>query len=376
MAAKRSPPLRVPARAPTSTALARIDPHATPAVPKGDDPSLDDDQRRIFARWFASKKPDTVRTYKEALRSFAKWARARRLCGQGSDGASVIAMLDRGNTKAKLLMQEWVDAMEADGAASSSVRLRYAAVRSFCAVLAEIEFKLPGGGVASYVPTAALPPEPARDYDDAAEKYAKIEPAYRAIVKMLTRLAMDKGPQGVRALRDLTMFQYARNLGFRRIEVVGVNVEDHNFDRLKISVTRKGDRTPRKVTMPDFLVKPLKHWLAARAMITGKTGPLFITLGAFERQRGGRMSRQSFSGMVAERVVEARELLGDDAIEIAPHDFRRILCTDILDQFGARRGKEITGHKKEDTLNRYDIRAGAEHASMANAVTEDKRKRS
>ncbi len=35
-------------------------------------------------------------------------------------------------------------------------------------------------------------------------------------------------------------------------------------------------------------------------------------------------------------------------------------------------GKEITGHKKEDTLNRYDIRAGAEHAAMANAVTEDK----
>lgn len=352
------------------TALARIDPNTAPAVQT---PALlDEDQSAIFTRWFAVKKPDTIRTYKEALKSFAVWARKRRLCGAGPDEAAVIAMLDRGNKKAKLLMQEWVDTMTADGAASASIRLRYAAIRSFCTVLGEIEFKLPSGGDAGYVPSASLPPEPARDYDEAAEKYAKIEPAYKAIVKMLTSLAKAKDAEGLRALRDLTMLQYARNMGLRRIEVVGADVSDIDFARLKVSMMRKGDRSPRKVPLPDFLVKPLQRWLKAREKLAGRSGPLFITLGAFARQRCGRMSRQSYSGMVSARVAEARELLDREGIEIAPHDFRRIFCTDVLDKFGARRGKEITGHKKEDTLNRYDIRAGAQHAEMANAVTEDK----
>lgn len=303
----------------------------------------------LLQRWLHAKKADTRRAYRDSLHAFAAWWSLRE--GHVSnDMDAVRLLLARARADGNATCVRWFDDQLSWGHAVTTIRLRYAALRSLCSLMESI-------GEAQWTPTVRPPMSDKRTPLEARNKMRGIPDAYMKIMSE----ALREASQGNRlAIRDVAIMRMGRDMGFRRIEIHMLNVTDVDFEGRQVLVSGKGRRRKQPVPLPHSMVPILRAWLAVRVPDGARANDDAMFLG----RNLTRLSRIGIYKMVTRRGAE----LG---LTLQPHDLRRIFCTRAIDRFGLRRAKALTRHAYESTLSLYDLTEGAELEAMANEVTED-----
>lgn len=94
----------------------------------------------------------------------------------------------------------------------------------------------------------------------------------------------------------------------------------------------------------------LDAWLRLRG---GKPGPLFCPL-----RKGGKIEHRAMTSQTIADLLERRRLQAGVALPVKPHDLRRTLIADLLDNgTDLATAQAIAGHADPRTTSRYDRRA-------------------
>jgi len=153
--------------------------------------------------------------------------------------------------------------------------------------------------------------------------------------------------------------------GLRRAEAVGLDLEDLSFADNRLRVLGKGEKE-RLVPLPLGARRLLLCWLVHRGT---EAGPLLGRTDVLPRLE--RLSTQT----VADRVAALWQRSGGalDATP-TPHDFRRTLATELLDNAqNPKVAQEILGHAMLETTVRYD-RGPEERKAKAMALVKVEQK--
>lgn len=142
--------------------------------------------------------------------------------------------------------------------------------------------------------------------------------------------------------RDLAMVDLLYSTGIRVGELVGLNIEDIDFNDRECVVLGKGDKE-RKVYFDAKTKIHLQEYLDER---TDDNEALFVTLDAPH-------NRLKISG-VEIRLRELGRSLNIDKVH--PHKFRRTMATRAIDKgMPVEQVQKILGHSQIDTTMRYAI---------------------
>jgi len=148
-------------------------------------------------------------------------------------------------------------------------------------------------------------------------------------------------------LRDRALLELLYDTGARVSEVVGLEIQDLDFDEELIRVTGKGSKQ-RLVPMGDTLKSTLADYLGpgGRGEFPKPRAHSFV----FVNVRGGPLSRQGVDLVIAARALAA----GVDRSSVSAHVFRHSCATHML-AHGAdiRVVQELLGHASISTTQIY-----------------------
>ena len=146
--------------------------------------------------------------------------------------------------------------------------------------------------------------------------------------------------------RDYAIVRCLYDLGLRRGELVGLDLEDVDIDGGRLRILGKGRTEKESLTLPTETADALSSWLAIRGQFA-TSGPLFFAL-----SRSAYGKRLTGHG-VAWILQQLGEPLG---LHIRPHGIRHTAITDALDIMGGdvRTVQRFSRHRNINTLTRYD----------------------
>ena len=148
--------------------------------------------------------------------------------------------------------------------------------------------------------------------------------------------------------RDLAIFELLYGCGLRISELVGLNLEDFDFNERWIRVRGKGKKE-RQVPYAGKASVALERYLALRRgldvteLTKGRQQALFLN------HRGGRLTDRGARGIVK---FYAALITGDSSIH--PHSLRHAYATHLLsDGADLRAIQELLGHARLSTTQKY-----------------------
>ena len=264
--------------------------------------------------------PHTVRNYEADLEQFAAYF---TLPDAPSPAAADIDTL---------MMREWMGGLHRAGLSAVTVRRKLAAVRSLFKHLqregriAVNPAKLVRTPKTPKTLPAVMTPEQTNNLiDDVASG----------------RLAERTGVEPAQAARDLAIFELLYGCGIRVSELVGLNLDDIDFEEGWMRVRGKGKKE-RQVPIAGRAAAAVERYLAERKAPPDNDALLL-------NARGGRLTDRSVRSIVK---LYARWLSGDDSIH--PHSFRHAYATHLLaDGADLRSIQELLGHSRLSTTQRY-----------------------
>lgn len=162
-----------------------------------------------------------------------------------------------------------------------------------------------------------------------------------------------------RGIRDYAILAVMYSSGFRRSEVVALDLEDYDPSRETLTVRSGKGNLDRTSPMNLGACESTDLWLDIR----GSTpGPLFLPISKSERTMDRRMTDQGVLYILQRRAREA------GVAAFTPHDLRRTFIGDLLDA-GADIAtvQQLAGHANVQTTARYD-RRGEEAKRRAAAM--------
>jgi integrase/recombinase XerC len=226
-------------------------------------------------------------------------------------------------------IREWLGHLYQQKLTTVSMRRKLAAVRSF------FKFLLREGLVEKNVARMVRTP-----------KAPKTLPAVmtaeqtNALVDGVTPAA-DKFERPYPA-RDLAIFELLYGCGLRISELVGLNLDDFDFNECWIRVRGKGKKE-RQVPYAGKASTSLDRYLRLRQPGSGSEQALFLN------HRGGRLTDRGARGIVK---FYARMITGDSSIH--PHSLRHAYATHLLsDGADLRAIQELLGHARLSTTQKY-----------------------
>jgi len=162
---------------------------------------------------------------------------------------------------------------------------------------------------------------------------------------------------GAKDIRDKALLLIGFAAGFRRSELIGLDIEDIQFvtQGLVISVNRsKTDQTGqgRKVGIPfaegmHCPVHSLKQWIG---FIGADSGPIFRPISRHEFISPKRLTGNAVASIVKERV----RTIGLAPENYSGHSLRSGLATSAaFSGVPLLKIRQQTGHKSDSTLSRY-----------------------
>lgn len=255
----------------------------------------------------------TVRAYVGDLRAFAEY-----LASVGVTAAEIdLAVL-----------RAWLGSLAASGASRSTIARRSASLRGFCG------WAVKRGHIAGPDPSIRLrSPKVLRELpviikqDQASELLDQASHADDAV-----------------GLRDWAMLELLYASGIRIGELVGLDVDDVDFDRRTLSVVGKGNKQ-RVVPFGQPADVALRRWLTygRRELAAPDTGPAL-----FVGARGRRVDPRSVRRM----VNDVTEALGLE--RLSPHALRHTAATHVLEGGADLRSvQELLGHATLATTQIY-----------------------
>jgi integrase/recombinase XerC len=142
--------------------------------------------------------------------------------------------------------------------------------------------------------------------------------------------------------RDLAIFEMLYGCGLRIGELVGLNLEDFDFNERWIRVRGKGKKE-RQVPYTGKASAAVDRYLGLRHPGTGSEQALFLN------HRGGRLTDRGARGIVK---FYAQMITGDSSIH--PHSLRHAYATHLLsDGADLRAIQELLGHARLSTTQKY-----------------------
>jgi integrase/recombinase XerC len=175
-------------------------------------------------------------------------------------------------------------------------------------------------------------------------------------------LAQFGGRTDAKGLRDRAIVRLAYDLGLRRKEIVGLDVEDLDLPASTAAVLGKGTTQKAKLNLPGPTREALTAWLAVRG---SHSGPLFVRL---DRAKNGH-GRLDWSSVY--RIIRA---LGERAgIRARPHGLRHTAITELLELTGGnvRQVREFSRHALVQTVLKYDDNRQDRAGQLAGRLAED-----
>ncbi len=142
--------------------------------------------------------------------------------------------------------------------------------------------------------------------------------------------------------RDLAIFELLYGCGLRISELVGLNLDDFDFNERWIRVRGKGKKE-RQVPYAGKASDALERYLALREPVRGNERTLFLN------HHGGRLTDRGARGIVK---FYASMITGDSSIH--PHSLRHAYATHLLsDGADLRAIQELLGHARLSTTQKY-----------------------
>jgi integrase/recombinase XerC len=275
---------------------------------------------RLVAAFLAGRSPQTLRAYRTDLTDFAACT------GAGGIAAAAAQLLAGGHGSANETVWHFRNQLQARGLAPATINRRLAALRSLVKLARTL------GLIPWLLEIEGVRTEPYRDTRG---------PGHAGFRKLLEVLAGRSDPK---AIRDRAILRLLYDLGLRRAEVVGLDVEDLDLAAGTVAVIGKGRTQKVNLTLPPATREALAAWLTVRDV---PSGPLFTTLD--RASRGRRLS-----GMGLYLVV--RKIGERVGLRVRPHGLRHAAITRALDLTGGdiRSVQKFSRHKDVRLLQRYD----------------------
>jgi integrase/recombinase XerC len=316
------------------------DPFSTALVPGASATPLDPAMAgaRVLALFLTGRSPHTWRAYRCDVQDFAHF-----VC-QSSGELAAALLLSRGPGPANALALAYRADLQARGLSAATVNRRLAALRSLVKLARTLGMvswglEVPGLRTEAYRDTAG--------------------PGKEGVRKLLTQVV---GRTDAKGLRDRAIVRLAYDLGLRRKEIVGLDVEDLDLPTGTAAVLGKGRTQKTKLTLPAPTREALDAWLGARG---SHPGPVFVRL---DRAKAGH---GRLDGSSVYRIIRA---LGERAgIRARPHGLRHTAITELLELTGGnvRQVREFSRHASVQTVLRYDDNRQDRAGQLAGRLARD-----
>ena len=246
----------------------------------------------LLAAFLSGRSECTRRAYSQDLEDFGRFLGVNRV----SEAATML--LSRGHGNANALALAWKASLQERRLQAATINRRLAALRSLVQLARTL-------GIVAWT----LEVRNVR-----AESYRDTRGPGRHGVRLL--LDEIERRRDKKALRDRAALRLLYDLGLRRSEVVGLDVDDLDLDTGTVAVLGKGRTQKTNLTLPGPTKEAIQQWLEARGT---EPGPLFTNL---DRARKG----YRLTGTSLYRIV--RRLGEQVGLKVRPHGLRHTAITE------------------------------------------------
>ncbi len=246
----------------------------------------------LLVAFLSGRSECTRRAYGQDLEDFGRFL--------GVDKVSEAAhfLLSRGHGNANALALAWKASLQERRLQAATINRRLAALRS----------------LVQLARTLGIVPWALEVRNVRAESYRDTRGPGRSGVRLLLDEVERRGDK--KAIRDRAALRLLYDLGLRRSEVVGLDVDDLDLDAGTISVLGKGRTQKASLTLPGPTKEAIRQWLEARGT---EPGALFTNL---DRARKGCR----LTGTSLYRIV--RRLGEQVGLKVRPHGLRHTAITE------------------------------------------------
>lgn len=291
-----------------------------PVVHHGAVTAPSDMAARLYAAWIESQTPRTREAYAQDIAAFATFL------GEATATAAMNRLLSLSGGEGNALLLDYRTRMVGEGSAPATINRRLSAIRSAVKLARTL-------GYTTWTPE--ISGVKAQTYRDT--KGPGID-GTRSLIEMART-----NDHSAIALRDVAIIRLMFDLGLRRGECVGLDLDDIDRGARRVWILGKGRSQKEVRSLPDKTLAALDAWIAARALYA-KPGETAVFIGLSGRGGGKRITGRSVHRIIAE--------IGRDAgIKTRPHGLRHASITAALD------------------MNNGDVRAAQQHARHANPQT-------
>jgi len=246
----------------------------------------------LLAAFLSGRSDCTRRAYNQDLDDF------RRFLGADIVSEAAHLLLSRGHGNANALALAWRANLQERRLQAATINRRLAALRS----------------LVQLARTLGIVPWTLEVRNVRAESYRDTRGPGRRGVRLLLDEIERRGDK--KSLRDRAALRLLYDLGLRRSEVVGLDVDDLDLDAGTLAVLGKGHTQKTKLTLPAPTREAIREWLEARGT---EPGPLFTNV-----DRAGKGCR--LTGTSLYRTV--RRLGEQVGLKVRPHGLRHTAITE------------------------------------------------
>lgn len=302
-------------------------------------------QERLLDAFLAGRSVHTMHAYRRDVADFATF-----LGVPGADLAAQV-LVSRAHGDANAIALAYRAHMRERGLSPATINRRLSALRSLVKlanVLGMVSWSL--------------------EVDNAkAESYRDTRgPGTDTVKAMIQAAAADRTARG---LRDVAILRLLHDLGLRRSEVVGLDLEHVELvGRPRVWILGKGRAQREALTLPAATAKALGRWVEARGSMPG---PLLTHIDKHGNARG-RLKGDGLYYVVREYGAKVGV-----SVKVRPHGLRHTAITCVLDRSNGdiRAAQRFSRHKDVRTIARYDDNrqdlAGAMASLIADELGED-----
>ncbi len=246
----------------------------------------------LLAAFLSGRSECTRRAYSQDLEDFGRFLGV----GKVSEAAHLLLSRDHGNANALALA--WKANLQERRLQAATINRRLAALRS----------------LVQLARTLGIVPWALEVRNVRTESYRDTRGPGRNGVRLLLDEIERRGDR--KALRDRAALRLLYDLGLRRSEVVGLDVDDLDLDAGTVTVLGKGRTQKTILSLPGPTKEAIRQWLEARGT---EPGPLFTNL---DRARKGCR----LTGTSLYRIV--RRLGEQVGLKVRPHGLRHTAITE------------------------------------------------
>ena len=166
--------------------------------------------------------------------------------------------------------------------------------------------------------------------------------------KLLTVTVNDESDENKE--RDYAIITLFLNCGLRLSELIGINLQDINFDDYKLTVIGKGNKE-RTIYLNKACINAIKDYIKVRPTEGVKNDSKASNKALFLSKRRERISNRTVQYIVEKELRKA----GLDTSKYSTHKLRHTAAT-LMYQYGEvdiRALQEILGHKSISTTEIY-----------------------